>query len=242
MPTAEYDPIADWYDELVSSWTLSATEPALFEIIGDVRGQDVCDLACGQGVIARQLSQLGARVVGVDISGRLLDIANRYETDDPLGVTYLQDDAHHLARVDSESFDGVVCNLSLMDVPDLTDCLGAVARVLRPGGWFVFCITHPCFYSPDSDTVIEPDGTPVRRVRRYFDEGFWVSDNPKPASVRAKVGAHHRTLSTYLNALTDAELTLERITETSAATSASVTRPDLSQAPLALIVRCQKGI
>ena len=37
-----------------------------------------------------------------------------------------------------------------------------------------FCITHPRFYSPDSDTVTEPDGTPVRRVRRYFDEGFLV--------------------------------------------------------------------
>ncbi|HAL49192.1 MAG TPA: class I SAM-dependent methyltransferase, partial [Dehalococcoidia bacterium] len=45
----------------------------------------------------------------------------------------------------------------------------------------------------------------------YFAEGFWRSENPD--GVRGKVGAHHRTLSTYLNGLVEAGLSLERLVE-----------------------------
>ena len=37
-----------------------------------------------------------------------------------------------------------------MDIPDLDACLRTVERILRPQGWFVFAITHPCFQMPDS--------------------------------------------------------------------------------------------
>ena len=51
----------------------------------------------------------------------------------------------------------------------------------------------------------------ARRVRRYVDEGFWQSDNP--AGVRGKVGAYHRTLSSYLNGLVSAGLVLRTLAE-----------------------------
>ena len=63
-----------------------------------------------------------------------------------------------------------------------------------------------------------------------------VSDNPNPASVRAKVGAHHRTISTHLNTLTNAGLILERVTESRQEGIELESRPDLMPAPLALIV------
>lgn len=40
--------------------------------------------------------------------------------------------------------------MALMDIPDLPATLCTVARILRPGGWFVFAITHPCVQMPDS--------------------------------------------------------------------------------------------
>ena len=51
MPTAPYDRIADWYDEVVRTrWdNHEETLPWIFELTGDVEGKDVCDLACGQG-------------------------------------------------------------------------------------------------------------------------------------------------------------------------------------------------
>ena len=242
MTTAAYDQIADWYDNIRSGeWDPIQIEQSLLDLIGDVSGQSVCDLACGQGVMARALTERGAKVTGIDISARLLEIAHRYESEDPLGIEYVQDDAHELSKIPDESFDGVVCVWALMDIPDAEATLTSVARVLRPGGWFVMCITHPCFYSPDSSDAVDEDGIPVREVRHYFDEGFWVSNTSNPKSVRAKVGAHHRTLSAYLNAITDAGLVLDRVVEPQNTDLIEEPVPHSRPVPLALFMRCHKG-
>ncbi|MGC4046869.1 MAG: class I SAM-dependent methyltransferase [Armatimonas sp.] len=199
--TAAYDAIADWYDKsvrkgvLVSADDLIASE--LFRSIGGIEGKEICDLACGQGIMARQIAAQGASVVCVDLSQRLLDIAQAEEAASPRGITYIHEDAQSLVSIADTSFDGVLCNMALMDIPDLVATLRAVRRILRPGGWLAFTITHPCFQIPPT--------------QGYFEEGFWRSDNP--SGVRGQVGAHHRTLSTYLNALSEAGLALERISE-----------------------------
>lgn len=201
MAIAAYDPIAEWYDQSVRKGTLLSANDLLaselFDRIGSVEGMSVCDLACGQGEMARQMARRGATVVGVDISERLLDIARREEEAEPQGITYVQDDAQSLAAFSGASFEGVLCNMALMDIPDLTAVFGAVRRIVRPTGWFSFTITHPCFQRPPG--------------RSYYEEGFWRSDNPH--GVRGQVGAHHRTLSTYLNALTEAGMFVERLSE-----------------------------
>jgi ubiquinone/menaquinone biosynthesis C-methylase UbiE len=181
---AAYDEIADWYDEIVRTGPQSLHNdfviPAVLEAAGDIKEWRVCDLACGQGVISRGLAERGTSVVGVDISERLLDIARRYEREAPLGVPYVLDDARTLDWLESATFDGVVCNMALMDIHDLAACLGSVARILRLEGWFVFSITHPCFLPPNSPRwTHEKDGTISLKVSRYFEEGFWRSSNPE---------------------------------------------------------------
>ena len=46
------------------------------------------------------------------------------------------------------SCNGVTCQLALMDVADLNAALASIRRVLKPGGWFVFVIAHPCLLGP----------------------------------------------------------------------------------------------
>jgi 2-polyprenyl-3-methyl-5-hydroxy-6-metoxy-1,4-benzoquinol methylase len=217
MPVAAYDEIAEWYDGVIGAG-LPLGGASLLALAGEcegappVAGQRVCDLACGQGVIARELTRRGARVFGIDLSARLLEIARRYEQTEPLGVAYLRADAQSLAAVRDSVFDGVVCSLALMDIPDLASTAQTVGRVLRPGGWFLFSITHPCFQGPAAREVEVrcADGTVVREPG-YFAEGFWRSDYAQ--GVRGQVGAYHRTLSTYLNAMSDAGLILDRVVE-----------------------------
>ena len=145
QPASAYDEIAEWYDDSVKSSSLihDLVLPALFDLIGNVEGRRVCDLACGQGVVARHLAKGGAAVVGVDTSARLLDIAQRYEAEEPLGIVSQHDDAQALATLPDTAFDGVACNMALMDIPDVAATFRAVHRILRPDGWFVFSITHP---------------------------------------------------------------------------------------------------
>jgi ubiquinone/menaquinone biosynthesis C-methylase UbiE len=238
--TAPYDKIAPWYDRMVRTNSLAGDEMSrhLLDMMGPVQGQQLCDLACGQGYIARILAQQGARVTGIDLSSELIAIARRDEASHPLGITYLVDDATTLTTLADESFDGVVCNLALMDIPDLEATFRSVWRLLRPAGCFVFAITHPCFAAPHAEWRTSPEGAISREIFTYFTEGFWRSTDPK--GVRGQVGAHHRTLSTYLNTLIQTGFTLERIAEPQATGSASV--PGYRVIPPWLHVRCAKVI
>jgi hypothetical protein len=83
----------------------------------------------------------------------------------------------------------------------------------------------------------EPDGV-SHEIRSYFVEGAWHSTNPE--GVRGKVIAYHRTLSTYLNALVQAGLNLERVLEPQARGEFAAQRPDLQDVPAILAVRARR--
>jgi SAM-dependent methyltransferase len=240
MPEALYDEIAAWYDASVRGGSLltDLALHSLLELIGDVADQRVCDLACGQGLVARELARRGARVIGIDLSAKLLEIARRDEANEPLGISYQQDDAQALATIGGVQFDGVACNLALMDIPDLVACLRSVARVVRPGGWFVFSITHPCFQTPSSGWRSDDADGPGRIVRGYFAEGHWRSDNPD--GVRGRVGAYHRTLGTYLNTLADAGFAPERLIEPRVTGVFAERLPGHHEVPALLAVRARR--
>lgn len=241
MGEARYDAVAEWYDAAVRAGSLTheLVLPAVFDLLGPVAGRKICDLACGQGVAARALARAGARVTGIDISAVLLAIARREEAAEPLGITYLQADAQASAAVAEAAFDAVVCNLALMDIPDLEATLRGVRHRLRPGGRFVFSITHPCFQTPLSSWSQAADGAPRLLVGGYFDEGYWISENPN--GVRGKVGAYHRQLSTYLNALAAAGLWLDRAIEPRATGVIAERVPGYGVAPAVLVGRCVAG-
>jgi ubiquinone/menaquinone biosynthesis C-methylase UbiE len=229
---SSYDEIAEWYDQSVRTGSLlhELVEPALFALLGNVSGKHICDLACGQGVIARKLAHRGASVVGVDISAKLLEIARREEQAEPLGIAYMQDDAQTLSKLRDAEFDSVVCNMSLMDIPDIQATFQQVQRILRSSGVFVCSIVHPC-YPPRR---IAKDGT----VQSYFNEGFWQSDNLN--GVRGKVGAYHHTLSTYLNNLVGAGLLLQRIVEPQATGRLAERVPRHREVPTVMVMVCGK--
>lgn len=190
---------ADKFDHRVTPAGL-----ALLTLTGKVRGASVVDIACGHGVMTRELARRGARLVGVDISAELLALARAAEENDQLGVTYVHDDV--AAYRSTEPVDLVTCNFGLSDIDDLDGALRTVHSSLRPGGSFVFSILHPCF--PGSGTVAAawpPGGT-------YYDEGWWRTEDPQSA-LRRQVGANHRTLSTYLNALSRHDLQVEEAVE-----------------------------
>lgn len=90
-----------------------------------------------------------------------------------------------------------------------------------------------------------PEGT-VRTIGRYFAEGYWRTDTR--TGPPGKVGAYHRMLSTHVNALADAGLTLERATEPRAvgavadsSSMSGVGRPVWAEVPAVLAARCRKG-
>jgi len=207
LPESEYDKAGDFYFE----W-LGRNMPArddridpLIEImlamLGDVNGRCVCDLACGEGYLSRILAGLGARVTGVDLSQILLRHARRHSQQ--RNINYILDDAQSLSRIADASMDAVVCNMALMDIPDLSATLASVRRILVDGGTFVFRILHPCFVTPFNaenppEDLDENGNFKALRVSRYSLEGKWYSNG---TGMCGTLGSHHRMLSTYLNGL-----------------------------------------
>jgi ubiquinone/menaquinone biosynthesis C-methylase UbiE len=225
-----YDDVAADYDEWVGTEGSVLADPTFTELAGRVDGQEVCAVACGQGREARYLATQGAVVTGVDLSEKLLAIARLHEEADPLGISYQHGDAQTLEGLAADSFDGVVCYMALMDIPDLDNALHSMARILRPGGWFVVSITHPCFKTSATGEIIDHVDKSVRRtVGRYFTEGYW--DGPGLHRDALPIGAYHRTLSTYVNALADAGLVIDRMREP------PLDRPVWQEVPCLLYIR-----
>jgi ubiquinone/menaquinone biosynthesis C-methylase UbiE len=75
-------------------------------------------------------------VTAVDPSGKLLERARDIERRHPVGICYVHGDATCMDWWDGTAYDGVVCNMALMDIDDLHAALRTVASVLRPSGWF----------------------------------------------------------------------------------------------------------
>lgn len=207
-----YDSLAHEYDRWVSAAGDMLADATFADLIGPVAGARICAVGCGAGREARYLASHGALVTGVDLSEPLLAIAREREAVAPLGITYRHGDAHTLTGFADRSFGGVVCSMALMDIPDLERALDAVARILIPGGWLVFAITHPCFKPPAYGEIIDHvDGRVRRTVGQYFAEGPWEGPGKNTAHLPAR--AFHRTLSTYVNTLVSAGFDIEALRE-----------------------------
>ncbi len=88
--------MASWYDEhlTVGSGPHELATTTTLQLVSEVDGQTVLDVACGQGMASRALADAGAgAVVGVDATAELLAIAESYEKEVPLGIQYRIDDA-----------------------------------------------------------------------------------------------------------------------------------------------------
>jgi SAM-dependent methyltransferase len=239
MNEITWESMADWYaakldaGSPIHQW---AVRVLLAGLDGDLRGQPLLDLGCGEGLVARALAQRGARVTGVDLSHGLIGHARRQESDQPLGIEYRLGDARTLDDLPNGRFAGVLANLSINDISDLDAVVAAVRRVLRPRGWLAFTVPHPCFETPDATWATNPDGRSARVVNAYFDEVLWRSSNPE--GVR-RVGIWHRPLATYLNTLVEHGFRVTRVTEPRPDAAVTALHPGRAEVPLLLLIRAE---
>lgn len=176
---AKYDQLAPTYKEVCDQYPLYCNyigAYTCFQVIGDVTGKAILDFGCGEGINARIFKQMGAkRVVGVDISQEMLELAKEEEAKEPLGIEYIQSDMCEFGEFGS--FDLGVSFSVLSSIPtkeQLLKVCQAMYANLKPQGRYV-----SFGFNPDSSRDIlqlaeDYSGTNVRIETRQEREFTWV--------------------------------------------------------------------
>jgi ubiquinone/menaquinone biosynthesis C-methylase UbiE len=226
--------------------------PAFFAMLPEVKGLRGMDIGCGEGHNTRLLAQRGAVMTAFDISETFIRYASDAEREKPLGIDYHLASAVQLPFPD-ESFDFATAFMSLMDMPEQDRAIRETYRVLKPGGFFQFSISHPCFQTPLWSWIRDENGTKLGVLcGQYFDQkpgriDEWIfSAAPKELTAnlrKFRMAYFDHTLSDWLNMLIDTGFQIERLTEPRADEKTAAECPavaDTRKVAFFLIVRCRK--
>ncbi|RCG16727.1 class I SAM-dependent methyltransferase [Streptomyces reniochalinae] len=187
---------------------LDEAEARLLGPAEQLRGLRVLEVGAGAAQCSRWLADQGARPVALDLSHRQLQHALRIGAGQGGDAAFplVEADARALPFADG-SFD-LACSAfgALPFVADPERVFAQVARVLRPGGRWVFSLTHPLRWT----LADEPGPEGLTIVNSYFDRTPYVEQDAGGHTVYAE---HHRTLGDRVRDLVGAGFRLDDLVE-----------------------------
>jgi SAM-dependent methyltransferase len=187
-------------------WCPENLREADVHLLGDVTGLRILEVGCGSAPCARYLATTGATVVAFDLSAGMLGYARAAADRTGVAVPLVLADVCELPFANA-AFD--IAFSAFGAVPFVADSAGAmreVARVLRPGGRWVFSATHPMRWAfPD-----DPGPAGLTAIQSYFDRSPYVEvdEDGVPAYVE-----HHRTMGDRIRELVAAGFVVEDVIE-----------------------------
>jgi SAM-dependent methyltransferase len=187
-------------------WGPEGLRESAARLLGELAGRSVLEVGCGGAQCSRWLRQQGARPVAFDLSRGQLAEAVRVGAATGVVVPLVQADATRLPFRDA-AFD-LACSAygAVPFVAESAAVMSEVARVLRPGGRWVFSTTHPfrwCFRDDPG-----PGGLTVESS--YFDRRAYVEQDDRG---RATYVEHHRTIGDRVREIVAAGLVVDDVVE-----------------------------
>ncbi|CAA9363432.1 MAG: SAM-dependent methyltransferase [uncultured Nocardioidaceae bacterium] len=205
----DWDRIADEYQaehgeflrDVGFVWSPEGLDEQDARLLGDVSGRRVLEIGCGAGQCGRWLVSRGAEAFGLDLSQRQLQHSRRIDQDTGVTLPAVCATATRIPAAD-DSFD-IACSAygALPFVLDAGLVLREVARVLRPGGRFVFSVPHPIRWTLPDD----PSADGLRVTRPYFDRTPYVEQDEEGTVTYVE---HHRTLGDWVRCVEGAGFAL----------------------------------
>jgi 2-polyprenyl-6-hydroxyphenyl methylase / 3-demethylubiquinone-9 3-methyltransferase len=126
-----------WWDPKGPSKPLHDLNPTRMQYIEravNLKAAQVLDVGCGGGILSEAMARAGARVLGIDLSRPVLDVAELHALESKVPLEYRAVSAEELALERPASFDLVTCMEMLEHVPDPAATVQALASLARPGG------------------------------------------------------------------------------------------------------------
>jgi 2-polyprenyl-6-hydroxyphenyl methylase/3-demethylubiquinone-9 3-methyltransferase len=130
-----------WWDPKGAFRPLHELNPVRLQWIEEqvsLAGCSVLDVGCGGGILSEAMSARGARVLGIDLAGKPLQVARLHALESGASVEYRAVSAEELAQERPGQFDLVTCMEMLEHVPDPAQTIAACAQLARPGGRVLF--------------------------------------------------------------------------------------------------------
>lgn len=195
-------------------------KPAIRAELPNLTGLDTISIGCGSGVDAQYLKDAGARrVVGIDISQGMIDIATGNHPDIELSVM----DMEKLDFPD-ESFDVAYSSLAIHYLEDWSDALREAYRVLKTGGIYIFSCGHPIDQTFESKRTEEETSHTLGSVRdkrggRYHIYGDYMAAEGKGTKqlvggiATVDVITYHQTFAKMVDFIASSGFTIEKFVE-----------------------------
>ena len=180
-------------------------KPVVHELLGDVQGQDILDLGCGDGRFGLELLKAQASsYTGVDGSENMVRAAQA----NLLGtVGIARRERLEELTIPQEAYSRVCARLVLHYIQDLANTFRAISKSIKSNGLFVFSVEHPVITS--SDIAAQESGVKQSwTVDNYFDTGPRVTN-----WMGGRVLKYHRTIEDYFAAVQAAGLVVETLRE-----------------------------
>jgi ubiquinone/menaquinone biosynthesis C-methylase UbiE len=215
--TTSWGSVAGWYDNVVESddsYQSQVILPNLVRMMDLSKGDEVIDIACGQGYFARAYHQAGAHVVGIDIGEGLIKIAQEKSSKE---IDYIVGSAEELADISNESCNKASIVLALQNIENLQKTIQSASRILRRDGKLFIVLNHPSFRIPGRSEwgFDQEKDVQFRRIDGYISEHKkeMVMNPGAHASEQIKTLSFHRPLQVYAKALFKAGLAITRLEE-----------------------------
>lgn len=167
--------------------------PTTIKLLGNIKGKKILDIGCGPGVHAKKMYEMGAKVEGIDISNKMIEIAMREVPE----VKFTVGDVEKLPYVKNK-FDIVVASLVIGHFENWEKALSEIRRVLKKNGFFIFSLHNPI---TNKFALRRKLLGRYRELKGYFEEGIKKTTWKKDNRILSNVEHYHKTYGTIIRTL-----------------------------------------
>jgi SAM-dependent methyltransferase len=209
-----WDNAADgWDKKIATKGTLRSIllEQGMSQLLKDLKRKRILDAGCGNGYFTGWLNKKGSIAQGIDFSETMINKARLLNP----SCEFKCFDLNQRLEYENGFFDGIVANMLLMHLKEPGSFIKEAGRILKPKGWLLASILHPCFNTPATVLYKSLWGKLTNKRPNGLIKDYFMNKNESrmETGINTELTHYHRTLSEYSVLLSGHGFLIEQIFE-----------------------------